>query len=138
MKPIRLTVQAFGPYAAKEVIDFTKISRTGLFLISGDTGAGKTTVFDALSFALYGEASGGKKRRDAKSFRSDYAQADCETLVELVFQHRGREFTVMRKPEHFRQSKRGDKMVKVSAAAELTETDGITPQFRKWMPQYRG
>ena len=72
MKPIKIVLSAFGPYAGLTEIDFTPLGETGLFLIAGNTGAGKTTIFDAISFALYGEAAGGKERRKSKSFRSDY------------------------------------------------------------------
>lgn len=72
MKPIKIVLSAFGPYAGLTEIDFSLLGETGLFLIAGNTGAGKTTIFDAISFALYGEAAGGKERRKSKSFRSDY------------------------------------------------------------------
>ena len=102
MRPLKLTVSAFGPYADIEVIDFQKIGLQGVYLISGDTGAGKTTIFDAVTFALYGEASGGKERRTGKSFRSDYALPAQETFVLLQFEHRGEEWLVKRSPEYKR------------------------------------
>ena len=73
MRPIKLVMSAFGPYAGKAEVDFGSFSGNGVFLITGDTGAGKTTIFDGISFALYGEASGGKNRRAGRSFRSDFA-----------------------------------------------------------------
>ena len=102
MRPLKLTISAFGPYADIEVIDFQKIGSQGVYLISGDTGAGKTTIFDAISFALYGEASGGRERRTGKSFRSDYALPAQETFVLLQFEHRGEEWLVKRSPEYKR------------------------------------
>lgn len=82
MKPIKLIISAFGPYAKKVEIDFECFGGQGLYLITGDTGAGKTTIFDALTFALYGEASG--EGRKADMFRSKYAKAEIPTYVELV------------------------------------------------------
>ena len=79
MKPIYMEMSAFGPFSDITEVDFSKIGRNGIFLVTGDTGAGKTTIFDALSFALYGEASGGKERRISKNFRSDYALASSKT-----------------------------------------------------------
>ena len=87
MKPIKLIMQAFGPYGKETVVDFEKIGNHGLYLITGDTGAGKTSIFDAISFALYGEGAGGKDRRQAKSFRSEYALKQDETYVKLLFEH---------------------------------------------------
>ena len=81
MKPIQLVLSAFGPYVERTVIDFSALGEEGLFLIAGDTGAGKTTIFDAISFALYGEASGGKEKRKSKSFHSDYVSDQTETYV---------------------------------------------------------
>ncbi|MBQ1955652.1 MAG: SMC family ATPase, partial [Clostridia bacterium] len=120
MKPIKLTMNAFGPYAAMTEIDFSRLGENGVFLITGDTGAGKTTVFDGISFALYGEASGGDKRRGAKSFRSDYADASEITYVEYIFRHKEKTYRVKRIPEHFRARKVGQgKPVKQGAEAEF-------------------
>ena len=83
MRPVRLTMSAFGPYAGKTEIDFEALGSQGLYLITGDTGAGKTTIFDAIVFALYGEASGDMRRADM--FRSKYAKEDVPTYVEFVF-----------------------------------------------------
>ena len=120
MKPIKLTMNAFGPYASMTEIDFSRLGENGVFLITGDTGAGKTTVFDGISFALYGEASGGDKRRGSKSFRSDYADASEITYVEYIFRHKEKTYRVKRIPEHFRARKVGQgKPVKQGAEAEF-------------------
>lgn len=119
MKPLRLEISAFGPYAGKTVIDFEKMGENGLFLVTGDTGAGKTTVFDAISFALYGEASGGKERRLSKSFRSDYASPDTPTYVEYIFIHKNQKYSVTRYPEYERQKKRGEGTTQQGAQAEF-------------------
>ena len=123
MKPIRLVMSAFGPYAGETEIDFSAFGDTGIFLIAGDTGAGKTTIFDAVSFALYGEASGGKERRKSKSFRSDYAAPDRESFTELTFSHRGGTWSVRRNPEYERPRPDGKKPVTRQAAARLTNLD---------------
>lgn len=119
MKPLSLTMSAFGPYAGVTQLDFGKLGSEGVFLITGDTGAGKTTIFDAISFALYGEASGGAERRAARSFRSDYAAAEAETYVEFFFEHRGREYRIKRAPEYERRKLRGEGTTKRAAYAEF-------------------
>lgn len=119
MKPIKLTISAFGPYADVTTVDFTLLGESGVFLITGDTGAGKTTIYDAISFALYGEGSGGNERRKGKSFRSDYADLDTKTYVEFVFEQKGRTYTVTRNPEYERRSKRGGGTTTEKAAVSL-------------------
>lgn len=108
MKPIKLTMQAFGPYGKETMVDFSQIGNHGLYLITGDTGAGKTSLFDAISFALYGEGAGGKDRRQAKSFRSDYASKEDETYVKLLFEHKNKHYLVTRQPEYLRPKQRGE------------------------------
>lgn len=121
MKPIRLTICAFGPYAKETVVDFEALGGEGVFLITGDTGAGKTTIFDAISFALFGEASGGKERRAAKSFRSDYAAPKDETYVEYIFEHKDRAYRIRRNPEYERDKKSGEGTTKQMANAEFED-----------------
>lgn len=122
MRPLTLKMTGFGPYAGSETIDFTRLGARGLYLITGDTGAGKTTIFDAIVFALYGETSGGT--RTASMLRSKYADASTPTEVELRFLFRGKEYVVKRNPEYMRAKQRGEGMTKSTAGAELCLPDG--------------
>ncbi len=123
MKPLKLTMSAFGPYAKETTIDFTKLGDNGIFLVTGDTGAGKTTIFDAISFALYGEAAGGNDRRSAKSFRSDYATLKDETYVEFEFRHKDHIYRIRRNPGYEAAKKRGDGTMERKSDAELTDLE---------------
>ena len=122
MRPLKLTVSAFGPYAGEVVMDLERLGEQGLYLITGDTGAGKTTIFDAITYALYGEPSG--EDRDPSMFRSKYAQPETPTRVELVFSYGGRTYTVRRNPEYERPAKKGGGTTVQKADAELTLPDG--------------
>ena len=133
MKPIKLTMSAFGSYSGVERIDFTGI-QNGCFLITGDTGAGKTTIFDAVTYALYGRTSGGK--RDGNMMRSQYADSETDTYVEFQFLYRDQEYTVRRNPEYLRPSKRKNadgtiKFVKETAKISLILPDGSEFQGKK-------
>lgn len=119
MKPVKLILSAFGPYAGETAVSF---HQKGLFLITGDTGAGKTTIFDAISFALYGEASGGNTRRSTKSFRSDYAPEGVKTFVEYFFEHKGRQYRVKRTPDTVKRDAAG-KGTSRPGTAEFEELD---------------
>ncbi len=122
MRPLHLTVSAFGPYADVEEIPFSRLGSRGVYLITGDTGAGKTFLFDAIVFALYGEASG--NAREAAMFRSKYAKEDTPTYVTLRFLYHDNEYAITRSPEYLRPSKRGGGMTQSRAEATLTYPDG--------------
>lgn len=118
MKPIKLIISAFGPYAEEmPPIEFGQFEEKGLFLICGDTGAGKTTIFDAICFALYGSSSG--SYRDSKNLRSEYAKESTESYVDFYFSHQGHEYRIYRQPEYMRKKLRGQGMVKSEAKAVL-------------------
>ena len=121
MRPITLTVSAFGPYAGKMTLDMERLGTSGLYLITGDTGAGKTTIFDAIVFALYGSASG--QNREPAMLRSQYAAPDTPTEVELVFSHMGEVYRIRRNPEYERPRLKGSGTTKQKAEAELTLPD---------------
>ena len=122
MRPIKLTMTAFGPYAGSVTVDFSRFGEKGLFLITGDTGAGKTTIFDGITFALYGETSGSVREPD--SLRSGYAGPDIETSVQLDFRYAGKQYSVIRSPRYDRPKKRGDGTSVHPATAELILPDG--------------
>ena len=130
MRPEKLTISAFGPYAGKTRIDFSGLGDRGLFLITGDTGSGKTTIFDAITFALYGEASGNV--REAGMFRSKYAREDVPTFVELEFMYQGKRYRIVRNPEYLRPKGRGTGYTMQKADAELSFFDGSLPKVIPW------
>lgn len=121
MRPLKLIMSAFGPYADRVELDLTQLGEQGLYLITGDTGAGKTTIFDAITFALYGEASGDNRKNDM--LRSKYAEADTPTFVELTFSYKGKEYYVKRNPKYERPAKKGSGTTKEDQNAELIYPD---------------
>lgn len=128
MRPLQLKLSAFGPYANEVRLDLEALGESGLYLVTGDTGAGKTTIFDAICYALYGEASG--NNREPAMLRSKYAQPGTPTFVELCFRYAGKDYTVRRNPEYERPKDRGEGMTLQRAEALLTLPDGrqITKQ----------
>lgn len=130
MKPIKLIMSAFGPYAGEmPAIEFSQFEEKGLFLISGDTGAGKTTIFDAICFALYGETSG--RFRDTKNLRSEYAKESTETYVDFYFTHQGRAYHVWRRPEYERKKQRGDGVTSIKENAIFYSGDSTPIEGKK-------
>lgn len=125
MKPLTLVMSAFGPFADEVKIDFTKLGNCGLYLVTGDTGAGKTTIFDAISYALYGATSG--DFRDGKMLRSKYASLDRLTYVELEFEARGQKYVVKRIPDQTRAKLRGEGETSQKAEVTLMYPDGRPP-----------
>ncbi|GAB6168713.1 SMC family ATPase [Clostridium carnis] len=117
MRPIKLIMSAFGPYANKQVIDFNKLEGQNIFLVTGPTGAGKTTIFDAISYALFGVASGSVREND--SLRSDFAKDEDETYVQLEFEFRGEVYLVKRAPQQFKKKKKGEGYTSHGAEGEL-------------------
>ena len=125
MRPLRLTLSAFGPYAAETTLELEKLGKGGLYLVTGDTGAGKTTLFDAITYALYDHSSGGV--REGAMLRSQYADPKTPTFVELEFEVNGARYTVRRNPEYPRPKARGEGLTTEKADATLTYADGRPP-----------
>lgn len=122
MRPVHLTMSAFGPYVGEVELELEQLGTHGLYLITGDTGAGKTTIFDAITFALYGEASG--SQRESSMLRSKYAKKETPTFVELEFFYGGKRYIIRRNPEYTRPAKRGSGTTVEKADATLTHPDG--------------
>ncbi len=118
MRPLKLTLQAFGPFLKKVTIPFENLDKTGLYLITGPTGSGKTTIFDAISFALFNQSSG--SFRGTNSLRSHFADDKLESFVELVFEHKGEIYTVIRTPFYERKKTKGEGFITVNSKAQLT------------------
>lgn len=117
MRPLKLTMQAFGPYSRTEVIDFSELGIRTMFVISGKTGSGKTTIFDGISYAIYGKASG--EDRNGPELRSQFADNETQTEVTLEFQLRGKTYEIIRSPQQEKKKARGDGVTSIGAKAEL-------------------
>ncbi|SEN24364.1 exonuclease SbcC [Mesobacillus persicus] len=122
MKPLKLTIQAFGPYAGTEVIDFTSLENRTMFVVSGKTGSGKTTIFDGISYAIYGKASG--EDRNGSDLRSQFAKDDLLTEISLDFSLRQKKYRIIRSPQQEKKKERGDGYTTVGAKAELYLIEG--------------
>lgn len=118
MRPLKLVISAFGPYAERTELAMDELGQSGLYLIAGDTGAGKTTIFDAITYALFGEASGDDRASDM--LRSKYAEPDAPTEVALTFSHGGKEYSIRRNPRYSRPAKRGGGMTEVLPGVEFS------------------
>ncbi len=130
MRPVKLIISAFGPYAERTELDLSLFGKSGLYLITGITGAGKTTIFDAITYALFGEASG-ISRNDSSMFRSKYALHEVPTEVELTFEYSGKEYIIKRNPDYERPKAKGKGFTKESAGAEIRMPDGSILTKRK-------
>ena len=128
MRPLKITMSAFGPYAGEVTLNMQKLGKSGIYLITGDTGAGKTTIFDAISYALYGEASG--NYRENTTLRSKYASADTPTFVELEFEYNNEEFSI-------RIAKKKAKIATVDAsvAGVPVQSAAIMPEQNEEQPE---
>lgn len=122
MKPLLIEMSAFGPYADRTVVPFHTLGSQGVFLVTGDTGAGKTTIFDGIAFALFGEASG--LTRTVDTMRSDFAEASVKTYVTFRFLHRGKEYVITRNPKYERPKKNGEGFTTENADAQLCLPEG--------------
>lgn len=138
MKPLRLTISAFGPYIQKQEIDFTTLPKSGIYLITGDTGAGKTTIFDAMMFALYGVAS--IDQRASQNFRSVYAKEEQETFVKLVFSYHDLQYTIIRYPQYSVKKKGKEVIRKPKVELYLPNQQVITkiPEANQTIQQILG
>lgn len=124
MRPKKLALSAWGPYPNREEVDFTVFDDRGIFLITGATGAGKTTIFDAISYALYGALSGDERDKERNSVRSDFADPQMPTFVELTMEHGGAVYQIRRNPEYFRPKKKASGLTREKENAILTYPDG--------------
>ena len=123
MKPLELRLTAFGSYPGTEVVDFEALATRGLFVVSGDTGTGKTTIFDAMCWALFGDMPG----KQTGEVRSHHVPDEVRTEVQLTFECGRERYVVTRNPEQLQPAKRGSRLVKEPASASLTRlTDGAT------------
>lgn len=129
MRPLKIKMSAFGPYAKEQILDLDTLGKNGLYLITGDTGAGKTTIFDAIVYALYGEASG--SNRSSSMLRSKYADLETPTFVELTFENREKIYRVIRNPEYERPAKKGGGTTKEKPSATLYLPDGSIVSVQK-------
>lgn len=123
MIPVLLEFQAFGPFLKKQTIDFRRFDDSRMFLISGPTGCGKTTIFDAITYCLYGKASGALRTTD--TFKSDYADESVLCYASFTFLVHGKQYTVLREPAQIRAKQRGEGFLTKQASAELSDESGV-------------